>query len=120
MHPRTVAPLVGAILLGALGLRGGVFQGGLLPVSEEGVLKKATALTVRYEVQGLSKSLTLTRPEELADLFSVLEFRKGKEDDRLPHGRRGGVKFHFPDGTIRELPFHSRSWLGESAVSPRF
>jgi hypothetical protein len=35
-------------------------------------------------------------------------------------GVGGGVTFHFPDGSKRNLPFASRTWLGQYQVDPRF
>ena len=59
MHPRTVAILVGSILLLGLVMRVVIFQTGLLPVSQELILKQATALTVPYTSDGVLKTVTI-------------------------------------------------------------
>jgi hypothetical protein len=62
MHPRTVAIVVGSILLLGLIMRVVIYQTGLLPVSEELILKQATALTVPYTSAGVLKTMTIRRP----------------------------------------------------------
>jgi hypothetical protein len=128
MHPRTIAILVGAILLVSLGLRVALHEGDLLFQSEEGVLKQATSLSVVYRTAAGQKTLTITKPEELADLFSVLDLRRPRprdeEDVAVPFGARGPVggtvTFHFPDGTRQPLQFVSEHRLGDTEVNPRF
>jgi hypothetical protein len=127
MHPRTIAILVGSVLAVSLVLRAVIYHAGLLPLSEEIVLKKATSLTVTYTA-GQPKTLTITDPEQLADLFSVLELHapdRGQEPiDRQQfvagQGSGGPVTFHFPSGRPRTLFFASPNWLGQSEVNPRF
>ncbi len=128
MHPRTVVLVVGLILLTSFGLRILIFQTGILPVSEELVMRQAVSLTVTYAVGGQAKTLTVDRPEALEDLFAVFRLRqreahrdvvwRGGPVGQVPVG--GAVKFHFPDHTARQLQFLSRDWLGEFEVDPRF
>ena len=130
MHPRTIGILVGSILLLGLVMRVVIFRTGLLPVSEELILKKATSLTIGYTTAAGPKSLTINQPEQLVDLFAVLELRPPNErHDRMEQwggggggmvGASGAVTFHFPDGTSRTLYFQGSNWLGRSEVNPRF
>jgi hypothetical protein len=128
MHPRTIAILVGSILLLGLVMRVVIYQTGLLPVSEELILKKATALTVPYTSAGVLKTVTISRPEELADLFAVLQIsRPNERNDMIPWGgpgmpgpAGGTVTFRFPDGTTQQLSFQGPGWLGPFHVNPRF
>jgi hypothetical protein len=126
MHPRTVAILIGAILVVSVGVRVLLFQGELLPLTDEAVLKRATSLTVFYQTANGQKALTVTRPEEVAELLSVLEMRSPRsaaDDERALVNRRlagGKVTFHFPDGTRLPLQFSSEEQLGNSLVSPSF
>src|SRR4051794_18476584 len=127
MHPRTVAILIGAILLVSLGVRVLVFQGGLLPLTHEAVLKQATSLTVQYQTANGQKTLTLARPEEVADLLSALELQtpRSAADNEVVVAEQGGpgggiVTFHFPDGTGLPLRFTSARELGDFQVNPSF
>ncbi len=129
MHPRTIGILVGSILLLALVMRVVIYQTGLLPVSEELILKQATALTVGYTLAGVPKSVTINQPEQLADLFAVLDLYRANESKvempafAGPGGMPGvgaSVMFHFPDGTSRVMYFNGANWLGGSEVNPRF
>jgi hypothetical protein len=129
MHPRTVAILTASILLLALGMRVVVYQTGLLPVSEELILKQATALTVAYVSGGKLKSLTISQPEQLQELFAVLDLRHdtNRRDEILavngpgpPFGGTGQVTFHFPDRSTRQMYFRGPNWLEDREVNPRF
>jgi hypothetical protein len=123
MHPRTVAILVAAILLLSLGVRALVLGGALLPLTEEDVLKHATSLSVAYQTpEGQQKTLTITNPKELADLFSVLELRYESSDCLIKQGEGPGgkVTFHYPDGSRQQLEFASEDRLGSFVVNPRF
>src|SRR5947209_2131602 len=118
MHPRTVAILAASSLLLALVMRVVVYQTGLMPVSEELILKKAIALTVTYPSGGQARTLFINRPEQLEELFAALELRHTNDSHRkidmvppiqpvanmvLPIAP--GVTFHFPDGTRRQMYF---------------
>jgi hypothetical protein len=130
MHPRTIAILVGSILLLGLVMRVVVYETGLLPVSQELILKQATALTVGYTSAGALKTVTINRPAELADLFAVLQVRRPDERGDVialggppglgPGGAGATVTFHFPDGTARQLAFQGPGWLGPFHANPRF
>jgi hypothetical protein len=128
MHPRTVAIVVGSILLLGLVMRVVIYQTGLLPVSQELILKKATALTVGYTNAGALKTLTINRPEELADVFAALQISRPNERDDVmafggpgvPGQAGGTVTFHFPDGTSQQLSFQGAGWLGPFHVNPLF
>jgi hypothetical protein len=125
MHPRTIAILVGSILAVALVLRAVILHAGLLPLSEEIVLKKATSLTITYTAS-VPKSVTISDPGQLADLFSVLELKDVPDETAQEKGMWAGrgtggpVMFHFPNGLPRTLYFTSPEWLGRSQVNPRF
>ncbi len=126
MHPRTIAILAGSILIVALVMRVVIHQAGLLPLSQEIVLKKATALTIAYATpaQKAKKTLTITDPAELADLLSVLDIDEGRHPPEHVAFRGGAtagpVTFHFPDGRSRGMFFTSPNWLGSNRVNPYF
>lgn len=127
MHPRTVAILVALILLLALVMRAVIYHTGLLPVSEELVLKQAVALTVTYSNRGNFKMLTIDRPEQLAEVFAVLDLRRNdpRKDDMIFNQQGllalgGQVTFHFPDRTTRLMVFRGQNWLEDAEVNPRF
>jgi hypothetical protein len=143
MHPRTIAILIAAILLAAFGLRFLVFHFELLPVTEVALLKKATAVTVTYTVwdrkdrQGqflpTSKSLTISKTEEVEDLLAALQLRPSRfRDDRrrreqelvfrgIPVVAAPTVAFHFPDGTSRGgMTFEAQDWLGHMGIEREF
>jgi hypothetical protein len=131
MHPRTVAILAASILLLALGMRVVVYQTGLLPVSEELILKQAIALTVTYSSEGKAKTLFVNRPEQLQALFAVLDLRPAGErpttqDLKVWPVATGvlpiapSVTFHFPDGSRRQMYFQGQNWLEDFGVNPRF
>src|SRR5882672_10258926 len=98
MRPRTLFVLIGLIFLTAFALRFGVVQYGWLPVSQEAVLKRATAITVTYHFQGNYKSLLIDDP---ADVNAALAALHVQRDDY--HGTRywgsnrqpATVSFHY-------------------------
>ncbi len=157
MHPRTLVIVMGAIVLVSFGVRFVVYQHELLPISEQALLKKAMSLTVAYDVPGkdkkgqpilLPKTLTISNPEDIADLLSVLELHRERYRDELDDGprfrrRNGGmvvadpwgregwtrgtakVTFHFPDGSTKPRPpdeyqFADPGWLGQWKVNEQF
>jgi hypothetical protein len=127
MHPRTVGIVVAGILVFALGMRFAVFHYGLLPVSEEVVLKKAVALSVGYTLDGNNrKSLTITNPDQVEEILSLMELRRETFRDEWRKGGPGAVPgtadltFHFHDRSTRTLAFEARDWLGQYRVNPRF
>jgi hypothetical protein len=121
-----VVLLILAILAVAVGLRYVVVRFGLLPVSEEAVLRKAVKVTVYYRVGAETKRLDLTGPE-LHELFAALDVRR--ED---PYRSTGGpygasattaaptVEFHFPNGMARIYALTTRTELGPLTVGPAF
>ena len=74
MHPRTLIILVAAILLASFGVRLVVFEYGLLPVSEQALLKKATSLTVSYSVPGKDAQ---GNPAPVARTMTIEVFQQG-------------------------------------------
>jgi hypothetical protein len=114
MQPRTLAIVVVVLVGGAIGLRLLVVHFGLLPVSEEAVLKKATAITVTYYNGEKVKSLRISDRDQLREALAALRIH----EDRHGHYYGGfaigmgmgvvpqtGVTFHFPNGTRREHLF---------------
>ena len=122
MRPKTAAVVIVSLLLLAVVLRFVVWHTGLLPVSEEVVLKTAASVQLNYSVRGEMKSLDVTDPGELRELLAALHLRR--EDQ--PYWDRGSVKrnsvhFYFPDGrSQRGLHFLTPTTLGRYEVDPRF
>jgi hypothetical protein len=97
----------------------------LLPVSEEAVLKRAVAVTVFYNLNNVNKdlkALTIDEPDELKDLLAELRIRR--EDYIGGFGMRGTrrhpVKFHFPNGQVRDHFLEGPNQLGEFVVDRGF
>lgn len=126
MRPRTVFFIVVLILLGAVGMRFLVVRFGLLPVSEQAVLRRAEAITVMYQVNGVPKMLYIGDRTEVNELLASLEIHN--EDFQYYYGgssRNFGtnttqVKFHFPGGTEHSFPVYDRMKLGQFGVAPGF
>src|SRR3712207_8418623 len=53
-----------------------VLQFDLLPTSPQGVLRRAVAVTVHYQVDGKNKSLRIEDPDEVKALLATLEVRR--------------------------------------------
>jgi hypothetical protein len=113
MHPRTMFILLVLIFSLALAGRFLVVRFSLLPVSEEAVLKHAVAVTITYNFHGQSKSLTISKDDELHELLSTL--RVQQEDYyafSLGKARQQSVTFLFPNGRTRNCrlegpqPYH--------------
>ena len=108
MHPRTVA-VVGVVLLaGAIGLRLLAVHLNWLPVSDEVVLKKAVAISVRYHNGQKFKTLHISDPAEVREVLAQLHM----PDDRdhyygfartmVAPTDQPAISFHFPDGSRRD------------------
>ncbi len=136
MYPRTLLILMVAIILTSFGVRFIVYQYDLLPINEQALLKKATSLTVTYEIQGKDKktgqptlrpkTLTISNPDEMEDLLAVLELRResyrGEMDNGpMVKGRNGGMVAVDPwgregwaRGTVK-VTFH----FPDGSIKPR-
>ncbi|HYV37073.1 MAG TPA: hypothetical protein VE988_15310 [Gemmataceae bacterium] len=124
MRPRTLAILAFVLLVGSVGLRQVVTYFGLLPVSEEVVLKKAVGLTVVYYVNGKAKSQVISEPAELKDALAALKIDPREEFYTHYYGWGNGssasVEFWFPDGTRRRHAIEGPVHLGSYRVDPAF
>ncbi|MCC6420597.1 MAG: hypothetical protein IT429_20355 [Gemmataceae bacterium] len=144
MQPRTIAILVGAILLVAVGLRVFVYDSALLPVSEEVILKQATQVTVKYTLPHQpdpkkgpilkEKPLLVDRAEDLQALLATLTVRRGQyhDDPGMKWPVAGwaapppAVVFRMPDGKEITLTFERENYVRSSQndwgseVDPRF
>jgi len=120
MHPRTVAIVVLALLAGAVAVRVLVVRFGLLPASEEVVLKKAVAVTVDYFDGSQLKKLRVEDPGEVREVLATL--RVQREDYYGSWNRRPGnnVMFYFPNGSYRGFPLESPGQLGSFIVDRAF
>jgi hypothetical protein len=122
MHPRTMAIVVAGFLLAAIGGRFAVVQFGLLPISEEVVLKKAVALTVNYHVDGKFKTYRISGPSEVREVLAALRVQR---EDYYRYNSWGGgwrpqVSFHFPNGSRRDQSFEGPNQLGGFMVDRAF
>jgi hypothetical protein len=128
MQPRTLAIAAFVLLAGSVALRYLVVHFGLLPVSEEAMLKKAVAITVTYFDQDQNKSLSISDPEQLAGLLAALRM----QDSELYYysGVTGGgglwwptpatVTFEFSNGLSRGHTFNGPYNLGGYTVDEVF
>jgi hypothetical protein len=122
MHPRTVAIIAVALLVGAFVLRLLVVRFGLLPVSDEVVLKKAVAITVHYFDRGKKEVLVITNPGEVSALLATLRIKgngyswvaQPQDLDPTPY-----IVFHFPRGQA-SLPLVSPRSLGGNKIDEAF
>src|SRR5580765_1006927 len=108
MHPRTLAIVCVLLLGGSFAARYLVGRFGLLPISEEVVLKQAVALGVTYYDGGELKTRYITDPVQVSDILATLRIQD-KEDYNGGYyysGHAGptagpAVEFRFPNGQVR-------------------
>jgi hypothetical protein len=101
MHPRTLVLLLILILGGAFALRFLVVRFGLLPVSEEAVLRRASAVTVSYSVRpGVVETQTIDDPRELRELLGTIRIENDEYYTTSGVSGTTGVvvTFHYPSG----------------------
>jgi hypothetical protein len=125
MRPRTMVIAVLVLLLGAFGVRFLVVRFGLLPISQEAVLRHAVAVTVYYQVDGKSKTLRISDAREMSELLTTLHLRRNDYSYYAfsgPGYNPGGgmVVFHFPKGQQQSHTMTGINQLGEFAVDPAF
>jgi hypothetical protein len=130
MQIRTLAIFVVVLLVGAFILRFVVVRFGLLPVSEEVVLRKAAFLTVTYIDGGRSKSLKIKDGAEVREVLATLRIQVTDTSyyDNVWGGPAPGwsaplgpsVDFWFPDHTNRSYTISSPHVLGNMTVDPAF
>jgi hypothetical protein len=124
MHPRTLVILV--ILIFGLAVAGRflVVHFGLLPVSEEVVLKQAVAVTVTYNFKGHAKTLTIDDRAELRELLATLRVQQEDYYGYVSFGmpRQQSITFLFPDGNTRHCRFEGPQpyHLGGNVVDRAF
>jgi hypothetical protein len=124
MHPRTLVILV--VLTFGLALVGRfvVARFGLLPISEEAVLKKAKAVSVTYYSEGQNKTLVINDRAEVQELLDTLHLLSedyyGYSNFGVP--RLNTVIFVFPDNSLRNCGFHGPEpfQLGDNMVDRAF
>jgi hypothetical protein len=123
MHPRTVAIIVGLILLGSFGMRWLIWHGGLFAVDEETMLKQATAIWVDYQFNGIYMRTGLTKAEDVQALLSTLHLVPMEREHFDDRGKVWGgitIAFQFADGRMHHMHMVNPTWLGRNRVDPRF
>ena len=124
MHPRTLVLLL--VLIFGLAVTGRflVVRFGLLPVSEEAVLKRAVAVSVSYQLKGHSKVLTIDNQAELRELLGSLHLLEENYYGYTRFGmpRQQSVTFTFPGGKARHCSFEGPQpyRLGSNLVDRTF
>jgi hypothetical protein len=124
MRPRTLVIAILALLIGAFGVRFLVVRFGLLPISQEALLRHAVAVTVYYEVDGKSKAMRISDAGEINELLATLritrnEYSYGYGGPGYNTGS-GVVVFHFPKGQQQSHTMVGTNQMGEYAVDPAF
>jgi len=122
MQPRTVLIVIVLMFLAAFALRFAVVRYGWLPVSEEAVLKHATAITVAYTHRNANKFLRIDDPAEVRALLAALHVQRDDAHGvywsaRLPAATIG---FHFSSGHYRTHNMDGPNVLGGYQVDRAF